>query len=304
MQLTESALSAQNKTLEIFSGAKTPTNAALDQEGNNSGISDSISRYLQELSDAQDSQSLHISNHSHPVDAQPRAQTIDFDHVSAAHAEEELQKTSSRLQIDDGDRNNEYAKQHRKNAEKEPLPSAHLSEDPQHIRHISTTSGHLPAGVSRRDPAAGNVRTTAKIMPFTFETSLQKSQSTFAERLATWQAREEQATRSGRPSLKPIALLEKTNAKAASNIKSSTKTEKRTMKSASFNWHSDKRARERKDWEDRLKEKEKIMAELAEIRRLEAEAIEAEEIRKMRAAQIPRAHPVPAFVRSRRVRRD
>jgi hypothetical protein len=53
---------------------------------------------------------------------------------------------------------------------------------------------------------------------------------------------------------------------------------------------------DRRDWEERLHEKERILEELAAIKRAEAEAKEAEEIRELRKRQVPKANPVPRHI--------
>ena len=45
---------------------------------------------------------------------------------------------------------------------------------------------------------------------------------------------------------------------------------------------------------------QQITAELAQIKRLEDEAKEAEELRRYRAQQIPKANPVPHYIRLQR----
>lgn len=163
-----------------------------------------------------------------------------------------------------------------------------------------------PGATSKEQPKprAKNVisapaRPAPKVTDFTFQVVGQQ-QLSFQERLAAWQAREAEAAKLGKPMLQPLALPVKDSAKEARKAdKHLVSKPKRPTQAKEFSWHSDKRAKERKDWEDRLREKEQILAELAEIRRLEAEAAEIEAVRKMRAAQIPIAHPVPAFIRSR-----
>lgn len=151
---------------------------------------------------------------------------------------------------------------------------------------------------SAKDRAA---RTLApKVTDFTFQVVGQQ-QLSFQERLAAWQAREAEAARAGKQTLQPLALPPKDPAKQARRADKASLSKRRSpVKAKEFQWHSDKRARERQDWEERLREKEQILAELAEIKRLEAEAAEQEAIRKIRAAQVPIAHPVPAFARSKR----
>lgn len=156
-----------------------------------------------------------------------------------------------------------------------------------------------PVPVARPQTQAHQVG-PPKVTDFTFQV-VGQHQATFQERLAAWQAREAEAARAGRPALQPLALPPKDPAKQARKAERLTLNKRKSpAKAREFNWHSDKRAKERKDFEERLREKEQILAELAEIKRLEAEAAELEAIRKMRAAQVPRAHPVPAFVRSRK----
>lgn len=143
-------------------------------------------------------------------------------------------------------------------------------------------------------------RPAPKVKDFTFQIVGQQ-QISFQERLAAWQAREAEAAKLGKPMLQPLVLPARDPAKEARKAdKPAVSRPKRPTQAKEFSWHSDKRAKERKDWEDRLREKEQILAELAEIKRLEAEAAELEAIRKMRAAQVPIAHPVPAFIRSKR----
>lgn len=144
------------------------------------------------------------------------------------------------------------------------------------------------------------IHVAPKVTDFTFQVVGQQ-QTSFQERLAAWQAREAEAARSGKPVLQPLALPPKDKAKQARKAdKPELLKRKQPVQAKEFNWASDRRAKERKDWEDRLREKEQILAELAEIRRLEAEAAEMEAVRKMRAAQIPVAHAVPAFIKSTR----
>lgn len=146
------------------------------------------------------------------------------------------------------------------------------------------------------------IKSAPKVTDFTFQV-VGQHQLSFQERLAAWQAREAEAARLGKPVLQPLALRPKDPIKEARKAdKPVAATRKQPVIAKEFNWHSDKRARERKDWEERLREKEEILAELAEIKRLEAEAAEMESIKKMRAAQVPIAHPVPAFARSRKRR--
>lgn len=154
---------------------------------------------------------------------------------------------------------------------------------------------------AKAHPAADSgIRIAPKVTDFTFKVVGQQ-QTSFQERLAAWQAREAEAARSGKPILQPLALPAKDPAKQARKADKPTSSKRKPPVTAKeFNWHSDKRAKERRDWEERLREKEEILAELAEIRRLEAEAAEMEAIRRMRAAQVPIAHPVPSFARSKR----
>jgi hypothetical protein len=163
---------------------------------------------------------------------------------------------------------------------------------------LAKTSKGLSGQQHKSDQPVQRVA-SSKPADFTFEVAGQQ-QLSFQERLAAWQAREAEAALAGKPMLQPLALERKDAAKEVRKANRPIVTVKQPTKAKEFSWHSDRRARERQDWEQRVREKEEILAELAEIRRLEAEAVEAEEIRKMRAAQIPIAHPVPAFVKSRK----
>jgi hypothetical protein len=182
----------------------------------------------------------------------------------------------------------------------------------QHVQATTANQAQARAPLSVADLAKGRPKPTApiykpanmiaapKVTDFTFQVVGQQ-QTSFQERLAAWQAREAEAARSGKPMLQPLALPPKDKAKQARKAdKPETLKKKQPVQAKEFSWASDKRAKERKDWEERLREKGQILAELAEIRRLEAEAAEMEAVRKMRAAQVPVAHAVPSFIKSRR----
>jgi hypothetical protein len=152
--------------------------------------------------------------------------------------------------------------------------------------------------------------------------SVGKEQASFQERLRTWQEREETAAKSGRRALQPLApstglQLARQNQPSRKNI---VRQQKQPLEVRPFAFPSDKRMEERREWEERLRAKERvsrsalsmssrstiltmhpqIKAELAAIERAEEEAREAAEIKEMRRNQIIRANPLPAYITEKR----
>ena len=120
------------------------------------------------------------------------------------------------------------------------------------------------------------------------------------DRLAVWHQREQAAAASSRPALAPLPGALGSKAVNVPRTRTVSADRKEPIKVKEFNFASDVRMKERREFEERLKEKERILAELEAIRRAEEEVKEAEMMRKMRAAQIPKANPVPHFYQERR----
>ena len=146
-----------------------------------------------------------------------------------------------------------------------------------------------PAKTTQAVPAAVNKPIVTIAQPFSFRTS-GRSQASFQERLASWQEREQEAVKEGRASLRRIEQGDQARRRAA------PRHARKPLETKEFNFVSDKRMEDRRDWEERLHEKERILEELAAIKRAEAEAKEAEEIRELRKRQVPKANPIPRHI--------
>ena len=166
-----------------------------------------------------------------------------------------------------------------------------LRELPAHKREVPPRAASKPVLASRA------VAVTVA-QPFSFRTST-REQTSFTDRLAVWHQREQAATASGKPALAPLPVPLASKAVNVPRHRTVSGEKREGVKVKEFKFASDIRMRERRDFEERLREKERILAELEAIKRAEEEVREAEEIRKMRAAQIPRAHPVPSFYAAR-----
>lgn len=183
-----------------------------------------------------------------------------------------------------------------------PLVRLH-KERPSRPHRLHELPAHKRAATRKAVQSVTNARPASATIsqPFSFRTST-REQACFTDRLAAWHQREQEAAKSGRPALAPLPVpLARKTANIVSKLRVRTVSGDRreAIKVKQFNFASDARMKERREFEERLKEKERILAELEAIKRAEQEVKEAEEIRKMRAAQIPRAHPLPSFYTGR-----
>ena len=198
-------------------------------------------------------------------------------------------------------------------------PSVHSSRPAAGPSKRSDAHPLKPNGQSMRSSVAHAARRTrpsvtaasqpsrshASSQPLSNE-AVASERAKFEARLAEWHTREAEAAEAGKGVLQPILSDRGSNARPISDAPSK---DKRRLSSApakktapvAFNFASDRRLADRREWEARRRAKEKILVELAELERLEHQQAEEAERKRIRAAQVPEILPVPEFYKKRRL---